>query len=74
MHGQEEEELERRGYIHKDDLPDLLECTDAMTDVLDILYSTEEINLFKLTIALDFLACQLDCEMKIGNPKIERKL
>ena len=60
------------GYVHEDDLPDLGECSSAITDIVAMLYSNDKIDCAKLHECISFLADAFYIDTPNHTPNVER--
>ncbi len=64
---------EEHGYVHKEDLPDLEECKNALEDIASILYSSDALDCEELDNVLSYLVYELRGKMPSGKINIERR-
>ena len=63
---------EDEGYVHKDDLPDLNECKEALQDIASMLYSRDALDCAELDNLLSYIVYELRGKMPKGKININR--
>lgn len=61
------------GYVHEDNLPDLDECRNALSDIIHMLYKGGELDCSTLDDRIGYMAVEFGVKMPDDDPTVVRR-